>query len=495
MTISVLSTRFSIKFTLHGLIAPVEVKILCAMGHFGFTRSGETSPAVRVENVLFDLYWSNQEDLEFALKNYGEFRNFFLYNETWVYAWTIPYILGHLTAQSVNATLIAAGHPEYSNDGVHPKMLSGLGVFDKEDRTVSYFWTKYSGAGKELPTFVRAENLNFNLAYCAPPKTREDSVSDLTIFTDSFRDFWTWLCICISICFVGILSFSSFRKISFKGLLPIVSVLLSPGSSGVPAEESTRGRSKLFILWMFVSIIVTNFYSGHMTSLVISPSPEETVENLSDLEKNNYTLVYVNEAILTIVNSTAQGNSGNIYDPPSIKILQRLVNQAIVYAVPTELAFMEKMLEQDKVATVLGWPYAMLVATTINQLISKEKITNPGSVKSTKKCYIGKQLVPSGETFFGFLPPGSTLLERQFTKLIDSGIVDRWLREFYAIAYARSIQKRAMFKTPVNMDMEEELQAQNVSLKMAGKTVTIFVLWSTCILVASLSFIFEIIIT
>jgi len=47
---------------------------------------------------------------------------------------------------------------------------------------------------------------------------------------------------------------------------------------------------------MLVCLIITNFYLGEITSMVISPPGPDLIDNLDELEANNFSLYYPSKA-------------------------------------------------------------------------------------------------------------------------------------------------------------------------------------------------------
>lgn len=441
--------------------------------------------------VLFDSYTGRQRDLEYALSNFGRIRDNYedgVRNRN--LASQLPpalYVIGEIMASTVNATLITKDHPEYKMDK-HPMILPILEVFDIGERTVehywSIFWSNRTTTGAQMPEFLRISTVSFNLAYCAIPKEERESIWNFSIFTKSF-DIQTWLCLVISLILISILvNSSSSSPIFFSSL----SALLSPGIS---AQRSRWKYSQLFVLRMMSSLVVVNFYSGEMTSKVISPPPEEKLAGVEDLESHNYSLIFLQTLSMNIVNATTLALSSKTFVHKDTITLARLMSKNVFPDLSSAFQnFFQIFTGVDNVATINLWPYAMLVANTANELITRlsaeGKENFPGEGKT---CHVGERLISTGEMFFGYLPPGHRKLIRRSQILLGSGIISRWQKELFGMLHSRRVQDRIKVVSPT--DMLDEVDTQERPLGLDGKIVTIFLLWAICLAISAACFLFE----
>lgn len=154
----------------------------------------------------------------------------------------------------------------------------------------------------ETPGFVKPPLQNFNFVYTALPVKKYTSVLDFTMLTDTF-DIWIWLRLSLALILVAIIAFSSFenkkKKFETAFMASLACCLLSSGDSEL------QHRSGLFTLWMLTCAIVDTLYSGNLTIEVISPTPEDTIENIDQLEQHNYRLIFGRTVWYGIIKSTA----------------------------------------------------------------------------------------------------------------------------------------------------------------------------------------------
>lgn len=432
--------------------------------------------------VLFNFYNFGQKVLEYYQGHYTKIGDY--YGDIFT-----PHFIGtmvalpQILANAVNATLVGPGHSKY-RDKVYPSVLPGLPLFHNE-RSAMISWRRFynnsSFNTSGNPEFFLVPHLDFNLAYCAYPKRKTDSVWNFAIFTDPF-DRYAWITLALLVLLVSMM-LAKFKLTSLnQALFVSVAGLLQNVSGG-----GFQVRSKLLILWLLASLVLVTFYSGEMTGQVIRPPPEETVEDCEQLEANNYTLFYSNPPGYYIIDDTVKTlSSDGSYVSRQVKCLIRLWRTARLNDTTHEIN-MKRLTSDDKLATIIQWPFAMLTTTRGNVYIknnlTKTKFRN-------KKCYVGKTLIPAGEAYLGIHPPGHKLLVDAMYRLVDAGIFTLWMKEFESLAYSKSIQERRRIKSPTEI---EEEQVNIHALTMKGKTATIFLLCAFSLVVSLLGFVAEVV--
>lgn len=441
--------------------------------------------------LIFDLYEIVQKDLERFRHTHGHYlRNFYcLKVPCSSESIAVVSALANTIADGVNATLIGKGHSEYLTDGI-PKYYSGLQQEDITGRTIVAVWNKYYSSAnvgsekREMPKFVKPPLLDFNFMVCAVKKKKYTSVLDFSIFTDPF-DSWIWMYLSLALILVAVIAFSRLLNTphSLKSaFLSSVAVLLSPGGSGIPRN------SALFVLWMFTCTILVTLYSGNLTSEVISPAPEDTIENLHQLADHNYGLIFGHIAWYGTVKMTAESIShSDKFTPKELLILENMVRKHQIYLYERTEFLQELALSEKKVTSMTLWPMAIRNALDAADELA---IDVSNSKKSEmKKCYVGKKLVKFGEVFYAFTPPGSARLGKVFRRLTGSGITYRWLTELENVWHSNRVQDRGKVKSPTNILDSNGSTCEPLDLE--GKTVTIFLLWIGCICGCLVCFIFE----
>lgn len=434
--------------------------------------------------ILGDFYGNSQADLERALAQFSQLRDYHRSLPNWDVNWTfmIFYNLMNFAALAANFTLIARGHPDYKVEvepgGKYPRMFPILKMFDHNNLTVIDLWRKFKRHGAnfsgELPEFVRTQDLDWNFLYCAVEKRKQVSLWNFSLFTDSF-DFLIWLCIASSLVFVSIFSF---RKIfpSFV-LFSSLSVLITPGISGL---QKKWGNSLLFVLWMHVCLILYTFYSGLMSSQIISPSPEDTLSNLEDLNSHDY----------TIAGSGSRGWIAELNSTPyrlfgKVSTLRRIYKKHPLLHLNTSEMILE-LTGEKKVAAIRVWLYAIGTVNSINDIIAAGGI--PGG--ENKKCYVGKELIPAGEFHLAVLPPGNKKIVKVAQKLFASGIWIRWAQEIVSLISSQRVQDRVKIISPTKL-LDEKMAGTLEPLKLEGKSATIFLLLTICLLISGKFFVLE----
>lgn len=230
---------------------------------------------------------------------------------------------------------------------------------------------------------------------------------------------------------------------------------------------------------MLATQILCTFYTGIMSSHVISPSLEETLSNLVALDRHNYSMIGEGTpGWINILKSTPYVLKGKVSVLRSIyenNPLRQLNRSEIV----------QELAEKNKVAVLRLWPYALGSANQMNDLIASGKI----SPYQKKKCYVDEELIPTQEVFFALTQPGSQSMGWAHRRLISSGIMFRWLKENMWLASSPRVQDRARIPSPTKI--LHPLESID-SLRMDGRVVTIFMLWIACLAVCLLGFMLEV---
>lgn len=427
--------------------------------------------------VLFSMYeQSTQEYLQTALTNFSQIRDYHGQSSPeFDFQWSIMYVLSNCVAEAVNATLIATHHPNYDPE-VYPTILPGVQPFGRKDRTVDGLWRRFYPSRNdptskvETTQFARIDGVPLNFMYCAIPRARVVPVWSFSFLAQPF-DRWTWLVLAVLFISVSLVIGAATRKLT-RAVFTTLSVLVSPGLSGLPPP-----RSLMFVLWMLACTVLAFFYSAVMTSQVISPPSEVLLSTLRDVEQNGYQLIFADSITRGLANATMSVLNSKDYVPSEVSTLDKLLKMSNTALIPADdIEFARTLLNPGKpLASIFMWPYAMERVHQINQFISSK---NASSEEKKWRCYVGKELVSSGEMYFAFLPPRNGELAQAFIHLEETGVVARWFYEFFAIAHSRRVQDRIRFRDPTHITQE---RPGVIRLQMEGNTVTIFLLWIICL--------------
>lgn len=439
--------------------------------------------------LQLDFYGIDQKYLEASLRNYGQLRDYYCLDDYVCNRITrvAHCVLTNILANAANATLIAPGHPMYEDNGFHAKVYPGLQQVDEESRTIAKVWSNFfshSLPPRETPEFIQIPFLELNYVLCAVLQRKHDSIWQFSLFTDPF-DFWIWMGTLLGLILVGMIAFSGFSNKKHGAfspeLLSSLEPLLSPGVYG-HAEKSL-----LFVLWMLICMVLVTFYSGVLTSVVISPPPEAKLETVSHLERNNYSFIFSNKIWAGIVQAISVSSlSRKQFVPQDFHFVRRILNSKALHVSPSDPEFLfELSAGSSKVAGIMMWPYAMRAASLASKLIAADMESVRRKSKN-RKCYVGKKMIRAGAVYYAMTPPESILLGRTFRRLIDSGIAYRWWDEFFAMVHSTRVQDRGRVINPTQISDVDGNTFEE--LHMEGKTITIFLLWIGSIIICCISF-------
>lgn len=177
--------------------------------------------------------------------------------------------------------------------------------------------------------------------------------------------------------------------------------------------------------------------------------------------------------VIFVVNSRTQALFNKPFVPDDIICLARLIQNALVDTSPKGfLAVPEVLATSDKKIAHVGlWPFAYLTAGQANDKIA-EISKKAGAIK-TRKCYVGKRLIPTAESYAGILPPGNMQHGKTFRKLIDAGINHRFYQEFLGINLARCVQDRVKFRG-ITSKLFESRDNEVVALALKDKMGSVY---------------------
>lgn len=433
--------------------------------------------------LLYDFFGETENQVDLVKHNLTQLRNYnsAIFNKE---PNAISINIGNILAEALNSTLIGKGHPHYFPQR-YPTYVPLVTLLSPTGQTVENYWNLYwkEWKGKQgLPLFYLAPTLHLNFAYCAETSVEQKSSWDFSIFTTAF-DSYTWLCISLSVLLIGLLTRS---KSFISTLIYTVSALLSVGGTI---------RSPLFVLWMLVTLVMITMYTGDMTSHITCPSKEQTISNISELEKQNYTLFFGDPMTPFVVNAVIQALAKKEFVSADTKTLHRLLSSAeqldLVKDGDTRLYGKTIVAKSSltKLATVSPWPFAISAANSGNNYIM-ENSKNSGKILR-KKCYIGSKLIPVPFSYTGLLPPDNGPFKMIFEIFRASGIHDRWINEFLSMGIASRVQDRAKFRSPINIVDIRNPGVTALHMKQ-GQMGAIFLLWTISLVVSSACYICEI---
>lgn len=432
--------------------------------------------------ALVDFHGNSQVDLERALTDLNQLRNYHSGPKANGLNWglIVFYILTDTIARADNRTLIALGHPVYTQGSDYdsgkklPILFPYVSPFDYKNRTAIGILERYQklkSSTSEKPELSRFDGVPMNFVYCSVSKRQTQSIFNFYLFTDSY-DSWTWLLLLLSFIFV---SYLSFPTTSFFSSL---SALICPGTSGVQKSWET---SQLFVMWMFACYILCTTYTGCMSSRVIRPSTEDVLSDLADLDRLNYAIIVGGTKASFIMLKSAPYKLKE-----KISILQKIFKKFPLRHVNSASQIVRQLASERKLAFMASWLYALGMANHMNHLYETGKFSGT----PMKKCYVGKELIPFAEIHFAVTPPGSQALRHILQRLTSSGICIRWIQEIRWMVATSRVQDRSGIFSPTKILNDNVGHVEQ--LKMKERVLTIFVLWGTCLIGCLLGFLMEV---
>lgn len=375
--------------------------------------------------------------------------------------------LSTLVAGAFNATL-------FSVVSLTPKCLESLQNVPRFSlifplRMIKNF---YSATSIITPALVPMVHSAFNFAYCCVRKKQQENVSPLEIFK-STADCSVWLSLLFSWILTGILMKVGTGRDYMSVILTTLSAILCPGLSG---EGS---RSKLFILWTFVCLLFVNYYSGSLTSVVISPAPDIRMTKVSELSENDYSIIspseiQLKEARLRVNNSRLSQRQ---------MILRNLLAGTELIRKNLKFSFAEKLASAEKTATFSFRATVIHEANLAMEYFTRDKITN-------RRCYVGQELELQEVTYFVASPTENYKLYFIYMRLVEAGFNSLWMEEFFANAAFRRIQDRSRSDATLTKIIEEQEPAMPLEIS-EGKLINVFLLWGVALVCCMLIFILE----
>lgn len=194
----------------------------------------------------------------------------------------------------------------------------------------------------------------------------------------------------------------------------------------------------LFVLWTIMSTIVATFYLGTMSSEMIRPSPPVTIQTAKELNDRNFTLIYQYKNHQDLLSSLAniQNNS----------LLLTFLKTSEVH--PKEADFIYELACGERKAVFHAWTAVCQFASMATKLINELKLsTTSHSRKVSRKCFVGQELIPAGNLYYGVLPPRQNKLEIVMGLMFETGIYYRWINEYIRLATADRVQDRVKLKS------------------------------------------------
>lgn len=430
--------------------------------------SPENNSAIEIPDQKFVVYngvFSSEFDIQKAISSYSRLADYHSaasLDHAWNFRFYPRITVLNILAKAANATMT------YGDKLVdkHPQIkLLPSSIWSP---LVDYQNKSYNMSGDKFPQnvlIIKVEPNNCAFIYCDFIRQEDISEWDFTLLLIPF-DKRTWLLLIIVFLVVVPLS-GKFSSV----IMPILSATFSIGTTGL-AE-----KSKIFILWMAMCMILGNMYSGEVTSKIMVPPKDAVLTEFWQLEDRNYTAIApqsTNQMLGNVINylENIRSTSGQIAKRllETVKIVDaQIINEILLF-------------NTSRFVVIGPWTYIHLVDWSCRSLARNQE---------ERKCHLGKELVQMGDNFVIFLPPRNSELATTYQKLIEAGIHQRWDQEVNGIMHSQRVQDRVRVKSPTTI-LEEAVPVKAQRLK--GKMVTMFLLWGVCVIISLIGFGLELIV-
>lgn len=429
------------------------------------------STRVVPSNKLFYYYFQhNQKNISQVLQYFSNMKDF--HNQANRLHTLI--LICDLLAQGTNSTLqfrkFLFGNNSADFQLDHPTVLPFLGTLLALERTPLYLTAKFENRSK--PLFAQIDSFQFNIAYCDLPRTETLTVFQaVLVFSNPFdKPTWIGLTICFAlVCSVVYISgkLKNYSSLSLAFLITF-SALLSPVMGNTSLNEKLKACAPLIALWLFCSLVLINSYAGLMTSVLIQPPTDDVIANLDELVERGYSLVYPLAAWVA--------SDKNLAKKSNISSLAKLLERPIM-----QTDYIKELVTKEKRAFFSIWQIATGVAFSAKALL--ENGAGVGNANKEKDCYVGGQVLQTGEMYYGFLPPNNYQTYMAFRWIFDAGIYRRWMTEYSELSHSKRVQDRAKVKSPTQLFQDVERTIKPLSFY--GKMVyCVFSILASGILVA-----------
>lgn len=430
--------------------------------------------------VVLDVFGfpSTNAELDIVRTKYPRMRD---------YSHVDPYLFGPchnfeiLVAESVNATMIGNGVTEVKasleNYPHFYPLLFTLKTLDDNFPTMHQMWRKYRFSPKGQFHLILFPEPEFNFGYCDTVKWIPVNPWNFEVIAYSVHKYVWILLFASMITLTLVVSWEIRDNFSYYlNFQSILSVLIAGG----PTINRTQSKSHLLILWMFVCTILVTFYSGTSTGFLIIPSKVDIMTSLDDVFERNYSVMYDLPLTLLRIKATLKMMEENA--DKGTTFMRNLLRSTFVTENKTERV--ETLgLSSKKVVFVKYWQYVIEALNEAIDLIQRKQL------QAKRHCYLGKQLYPLTDRFYGFSPPGSHLLYKSSQFLLQSGLFKFWDDEFWKIMTAKRVQDRTkvISATAVKYDYGSEVRP----VQLDGKIRTVFFLWLICLFFCCISLTIE----
>ncbi len=229
-------------------------------------------------------------------------------------------------------------------------------------------------------------------------------------------------------------------------------------------------------------------YSGKVSSHLVAPSLESTLESTHELNYSNFSALsrsysedFAMKSLLSRLTSAEYINRAHIDIIAAHHIFSKsiVISNSSILAKYSEVA-RELILNYRSKNVFFHYWYRVMNVRVLTEFL-KTKINFDLSYPPS--CHLGKRLISTGPFFWGFLPPNSKSLALIFKRLVESGIVFRMEQESYSLTHSIRIQDRLRVKSKTEIVFYNKKRLDiKAPQRLEGKMVKVFLIWGVMIL-------------
>lgn len=336
----------------------------------------------------------------------------------------------------------------------------------------------------------RLMDIPYNFAYCATKDLEDFSLQRISALLSPFSKM-VWISVAALLVILPVIFIVLNHKLTFSDYFSIMSTLSFNLLATSIKDKKVEARF-LHVLWLHVCVILSNLYTGTITSVLIKPYDEETLRSVQDLVAHNYTTIFpmhLPAQLTAIAGAIKMFENSTERISPDIHWVRKLIGENPEKRHLLGNEFMETLAFQSGISVLTPWPYAILSRNKAQNLIDQRKKYSSKAKEhfhkdnvSERRCHIGKKLVviSSPAILWSFFPPFTEELYGTLEILAQNGIFFFWMRKFFGMTYADRIQdqQKVLNRTKIT---EDENGFQPMSFEHASSTI-IFLLWSLLIM-------------
>lgn len=334
-------------------------------------------------------------------------------------------------------------------------------------------WNHLQELRTPKPVFLPMDTFHLNFGYCEVPHYASTTIFALisSIFAPLSNIVWVTLALICAFTTV-MLKLSGLQdhpKSAAYIFISVVSSLVSPTLNSCIKFK----RNLVFTWWLFGCTLINIHYSGEFTTKLAIPTTTHQIYDITELYNSKFSLVYAFEKTKAAFLR---------FKPFDVKY-QELVKAGIVRSNITVA-----LTQTPNRVTLEDWEIVLSEVEKANKL-SREKRKFGGRNWSAITCHPGKHFFESEFMVFAMYSPDVDVLEKIFRQLIESGVYELWLQEFYGVSHSERVQDR--HKIVGKATVRNEISVEDRLYQTNAKLITVIYVWCASLAVACLVAILE----